>query len=147
LRAALPVEEALGLNSQLIRDRCIAIERDYCDPVPVVEMDIDKMKSCFQNLITNAADSMPNGGILRVSIREGAGFVDLAFEDTGGGIRPDDLPRVFEPYVTTKETGTGLGLAISKRIIETHGGTIDIISTPGQGTCVRVSVPHAGRRE
>ncbi|MFH1993537.1 MAG: ATP-binding protein [Pseudomonadota bacterium] len=147
LRADLPVEEALGLNRHLIRDRGIAIERDYCDPVPAVEIDIDRMKSCFQNLITNAADAMPNGGMLRISIRENAEFVELTFEDTGGGIQPDDLPKICEPYFTTKKTGTGLGLAISKRVVEAHGGSISIASTPGRGTCIRVAVPHAGRRQ
>ncbi|MBL7179485.1 MAG: two-component sensor histidine kinase, partial [Desulfobacterales bacterium] len=147
LRADLPVEEALGLNHHLIRDRGIAIERDYCDPVPAVEIDIDRMKSCFQNLIANAADAMPSGGMLRISIRENAEFVELTFEDTGGGIQPDDLPKICEPYFTTKKTGTGLGLAISKRVIEAHGGSISIASTPGRGTCIRVAVPHAGRRQ
>lgn len=147
LRADLPVEEALGLNGHRIRDLGIAIERDYCDPVPVVEIDIDRMKSCYQNLINNAADAMPNGGRLKISIRENAKSVKLSFEDTGEGIRPDDLPKICEPYFTTKKTGTGLGLAISKRIIEAHGGSIEIISTPGRGTCARVSIPFAVRRQ
>jgi signal transduction histidine kinase len=147
LRADLPVEEALGMHSQLIRDRRISIERDYCDPTPVVETDIDKMTSCFQNLIANAANAMPNGGTLRISIRQRAGFVDLAFADTGEGITADDLPKVFESYFTTRKEGVGLGLAIAKRIVEAHGGTIDVVSTFGRGTCVTISVPHdAGRK-
>jgi signal transduction histidine kinase len=146
MRADLPVEEVLEFNGHLIRDLGIVIERDYCDPVPVVEIDIDRIKSCFKNLIVNAADAMPNGGILKISIRENAKSVELAFEDTGEGIRPDDLPKICEPYFTTKKTGTGLGLAISKRIIEAHGGSIKIISTFGRGTCARVSIPFAGRR-
>lgn len=146
LRADLPVEEVLELNHHLIRDRSIAVVRDYCDPLPVVEIDIDRMKSCFQNLVTNAADAMPTGGTLRISIRANAEFVELAFEDTGEGIQPDDLPKICEPYFTTKKTGTGLGLAIAKRIVEAHGGHIGIISAPGQGTCVKVAVPHAGGR-
>jgi signal transduction histidine kinase len=143
LRVDLPVEEALGLNSQLIQDRGISVERDYPDPIPLVEIDIDKMKSCFQNLITNAADSMPTGGTLSISIQESDGLVHLVFEDTGAGIQPDQLSHVFEPYFTTKKTGTGLGLAITKRIVEAHAGKIDIASTPGNGTRVRISVPHA----
>jgi hypothetical protein len=143
LRVDLPVEEALGLNSQLIQDRGISVERDYPDPIPEVEIDIDKMKSCFQNLITNAADSMPTGGTLSISIQESDGLVHLVFEDTGAGIQPDQLSHVFEPYFTTKKTGTGLGLAITKRIVEAHAGKIDIASTPGNGTRVRISIPHA----
>jgi signal transduction histidine kinase len=144
LRIDLLVEEVLGLNSQLFKDRGVLIERDYCDSIPVLEMDIDKMKSCFQNLIVNAVDSMPKGGRLRISIRQNNGFVNLSFEDTGEGIRPDHLPKVFEPYFTTKRTGMGLGLAITKRIIEAHKGDIRITSAPGKGTCVKISLPYTG---
>lgn len=147
LRIDLPVEEVLGLNSHRFKDRNITVERAYRDPVPVVVIDIDRMKSCFQNLIANAADAMPNGGTLRISIRESVDFVELAFEDTGEGVRLDDLSNVFEPYFTTKKTGTGLGLAIAKQVAEAHGGSIDIISSPGEGTCVKVSVPLAGRSQ
>jgi signal transduction histidine kinase len=147
LRADLPVEEALGLSSPLIKDRSISVERDYCRPVPVVEIDIDRMKSCFQNLINNAIEAMPNGGMLRVIIRENAGFVYLTIEDTGEGITQEDLLKVYEPYFTKKKTGIGLGLSIAKRIMEAHKGKIDIISTPGRGTRVRVSVPRPDRRQ
>jgi signal transduction histidine kinase len=147
LRADLPLEEVLGLNSLRIRDLGISIERDYCDPIPVVEIDIDRMKSCYQNLINNAADAMPNGGILKISIRVDANSVKLAFEDTGEGIRPDDLSKIWEPYFTTKKTGTGLGLAISKRLVEAHGGSIEIFSTPGKGTCAGVSIPLSSGRQ
>jgi signal transduction histidine kinase len=147
LRANLPVEEALGLTGQRIRDLGISIERDYCDPVPVVEVDIDRMKSCYQNLINNAVDAMPNGGVLRISMRENTGLVKLTFEDSGEGIQAHDLSKIWEPYFTTKKTGTGLGLAISKRIIEAHGGSIEITSTPGRGTCARVSIPFTGGRQ
>jgi signal transduction histidine kinase len=105
------------------------------------------MKSCFQNLITNAADSMPKGGMLKISIRQGNKSVNLEFEDTGEGIRPDDLTKVFEPYFTTKKTGMGLGLAITKRIVEAHRGDIYIESTPEKGTCVRVSLSHPDGRQ
>jgi signal transduction histidine kinase len=144
LRVDLPVEEALGLNSQLIQDRGISVQRNYPAKAPLVKIDIDKMKSCFQNLIINAADSMPTGGTLSIRIEEGDGSVRLVFEDTGTGIRPEHLSQVFEPYFTTKNTGTGLGLAITKRIVEAHAGKIDIASTPGQGTRVEISIPHAG---
>jgi signal transduction histidine kinase len=147
LKADLAVEEALGLNSQILRSHGISVERDYCDPLPVVEIDIDKIKSCLQNLIVNAAEAMPNGGTLRISIIESAESVNLAFEDSGEGIRPDDLPKLFEPYFTTKRKGIGLGLAIARRIIESHKGRINITSTLGRGTCVRVSLPCVPRRQ
>lgn len=146
LRADLAVEEALAIHGRLIKDRRIVVERDYCDPIPTIEIDIDKMKSCFQNLIANAADAMPNGGMLRISIRKNAGFVDVAVVDTGEGIKPGDLPRVFEPYFTSKKAGVGLGLAIAKRIVEAHGGKIDIVSTVDKETRVTISIPHSVRQ-
>jgi signal transduction histidine kinase len=147
LRVDLPVEEALGLNSQLLSDYGISVKRLYCDPVPVVDIDIDKMKSCFQNLVVNAVESMPKGGTLRITITEVAGSVNLAFEDDGEGIQPDNLPKLFEPYFTTKRKGIGLGLALAKRVVESHQGSIDITSTPGKGSCVRVSLPRIPGRQ
>lgn len=143
LRVDLLVEEALGMSSQFLGDRGISIERNYCVPIPVVAVDSDKMSSCFQNLIANAADATPRGGILRVSIAERDGSVRLLFEDNGEGIRPEDLPKLFEPYFTTKRRGIGLGLAITRRIVESHDGSIDITSTLGRGTRVRISLPSA----
>lgn len=145
-RVDILLEETLGFSSQMIKDRDIKIERIYCDPIPFMDVDMDKIKSCFQNVINNAADSMPNGGTLRVSITEAGGFTRIDFQDTGQGVQPDDLPKIYQPYFTTKKTGTGLGLAISKRIIEAHEGKIEINSSPGVGTGVRISLPVSGRR-
>jgi len=144
LKADLPLEEALGLSGHLLKDRGIEIVRSYCDPLPEVNVDIDRMKSCFQNLINNAADAMPQGGSLDISIDVRNGNVEFSFKDMGEGIKPDDLERIFEPYFTTKKTGTGLGLAICKRIVAAHKGNISILSEPGKGTCAKVSIPISG---
>jgi signal transduction histidine kinase len=69
------------------------------------------------------------------------GRVEIRFQDTGTGIKPEDLPKVFEPYFTTKEVGIGLGLALTKQITEEHGGSIEISSEPGRGTLVRLQLP------
>ncbi len=69
------------------------------------------------------------------------GWMEIRFQDTGTGIQPEDLPKVFEPYFTTKEVGIGLGLALTKQIVEEHGGQIEIFSDPGQGTDVRLRLP------
>jgi two-component system sensor histidine kinase HydH len=90
---------------------------------------------------------MPRGGTLRVTARTTAERLEIAVGDTGPGIRPEDLPRIFEPYFTTKDTGTGLGLALAQRIVEAHGGRIDVESRPKQGTTFRVHLPLAGPRE
>jgi signal transduction histidine kinase len=144
VRIDLPLEETLGLNSQILMDRGIFLEREYCDPMPVVSVDIDKMKSVFQNLIVNAAEAMPSGGRLRIAIQERDGFAAVKLTDTGEGILPGDRSKLFEPYFTTKKTGTGLGLAIVKRIIEAHGGSIEIAGQPGIGTEATVMIPLPG---
>ena len=138
----LPVEESIRLCSHLIQNKSISIERDFCNPVPTAEIDIDRMISCFQNLIANAIDAMPNGGKVKISIRENNGYANLTFQDTGEGIGTDNLLKIFEPYFTTKKAGIGLGLAIVKRIIEAHMGSIDIESSTGRGTSVRISIPR-----
>jgi signal transduction histidine kinase len=67
--------------------------------------------------------------------------VEVRFEDTGVGIAPDDLPRVFEPYFTTKEVGIGLGLALTKQILDQHAARIELTSQPGKGTIARIQLP------
>jgi two-component system sensor histidine kinase PilS (NtrC family) len=129
----------------------------------VAEGDPARIRQIVWNLLINARDAMPGGGRLLVSARpvvmagspqgspgpgrkgeEGAGpsgWVELRFEDSGTGIPPDVLPRIFEPFYTTKERGTGLGLATVHRIVESHGGAIEVASEPGRGTVFTVRLP------
>ena len=147
LKAHLPVEEVLELSHLSFKERGITLERAYCDPMPEVEIDIDRMKSCFQNIVSNAAEAMPAGGALKISIAESGAMVQITFADSGSGIDPQHLPKIFEPYFTTKRKGIGLGLAIAKRMVESHQGGIEIRSTPAQGTSIQVSLPCAARRD
>ena len=93
---------------------------------------------------------MPSGGTIRILIRHDLAILPpgkrvhvarVEFKDTGGGIAQSDLHRIFNPFYTTKESGTGLGLAISFRIVEEHGGVLEVESGEGAGTCVRVFLP------
>jgi len=94
----------------------------------------------FINIIVNAIQAMPLGGELTIRVSHSDLFIEVEFEDTGEGMLPEDLEKVFEPYFTTKELGIGLGLAITKRIIEEHKGEISIKSHPNQGTKVKVKL-------
>jgi signal transduction histidine kinase len=76
----------------------------------------------------------------------GDAYVDISFIDTGKGIPPEELGRVFEPYHTTKAKGSGLGLMIVQRIIEEHGGEIELASKPEEGTCFKIRLPRSERR-
>jgi two-component system, LuxR family, sensor kinase FixL len=118
--------------------------------VPLLHWDRQALRQVFLNLLTNALDAMPQGGTLtvRVSADGPAGHpraVVVEVTDTGVGIPPDLLPRVMDPFFTTKDEGkgTGLGLAICRRIVQEGGGTIRLDSAVGQGTTVRVTLPVA----
>jgi len=92
----------------------------------------------------NAIQAMPNGGTLNVSVASGPNGqgIEIQVQDTGDGIDPETLKKVFNPFYTTKEKGSGLGLPIVRSIIESHRGTIRIDSDPGQGTSVIIQVPE-----
>jgi two-component system, NtrC family, sensor histidine kinase HydH len=115
--------------------------------VPPVRGDREKLRQVFLNLILNGVQATGRGGGLTITAaRHSAGegvpvVVELTFADTGAGIDPTVLPRIFEPFFTTKAEGTGLGLAITQKIIESHGGTIEVESTLGKGTTFRVRLP------
>ncbi|MEK7338600.1 MAG: ATP-binding protein, partial [candidate division NC10 bacterium] len=109
----------------------------------VVAADEDHLRQVFWNISLNAVQAMPDGGTLRIDLRDlsadrEAPEVAVEFADTGGGIRPEDLDRIFEPFFTTKETGTGLGLSIARRIVEELGGRIEVENRPGEGATFRV---------
>jgi signal transduction histidine kinase len=97
---------------------------------PRITCDIDKLEVVFVNLITNSIQAMNESGSITISAREDQNNVIIEFEDTGPGIADENLPKVFEPLFTTKETGTGLGLASCKNIVERHRGTIVVKNNP-----------------
>jgi signal transduction histidine kinase len=105
--------------------------------------DSEVLRSVFNNLFINAVQAMPNGGSLNVSISPDGDFVKIEVADSGDGISAENLPKIFEPYFSTKETGTGLGLAIVKRIIDEHNGTIEVESNKGTGTTFTIKLPKS----
>ncbi|MGB9082161.1 MAG: cache domain-containing protein [Desulfuromonadaceae bacterium] len=122
--------------------RGITIGTSLASGLPLVEMDGDQMRQVAINLILNAGGAMPNGGNLTVSTEAiDAGHVRITFSDSGGGIPPESLEKIFEPFYTTKARGTGLGLAITRQIVEQHHGEIHIESVVGKGTRVTVTLP------
>ncbi len=113
--------------------------------VPAVDVDTVQLELALLNLISNGLDAMPAGGLLTVSVEPSAEGVRIAVGDTGPGIPPDLLGRIFEPWVTTKGEGqgTGLGLSITREVIAEHGGTITVRSESGAGTVFTVTLPAA----
>ena len=108
-----------------------------------VSMDPEQMRQVWLNLATNALEAMGEQGVLAVRWKTADGGVVVEFGDNGPGIAADDLPRVGEPFFTTKRRGTGLGLAIAQRIVERHGGVLTLESDAGRGTTARVQLPEA----
>jgi len=129
-----------------------AIKVNVAAPARVsARVDEETIKQVFYNLALNAVEALPSGGTLRIglntSTRHGAEWAVVTFEDTGVGIGEEDLKQVFEPFFTRKRAGTGLGLAIASKIVEEHGGKIEIVSREGSGTVATVCLPASSSRE
>jgi two-component system sensor histidine kinase PilS (NtrC family) len=104
--------------------------------------DRDQIRQIIYNVAKNAVRAMPDGGTLTVQGREDAAWYSIRFRDTGRGMSVEELARVFTPFSTAFDGGTGLGMAIVRRIVEDHGGAIDVESTPGEGTTVTILLPR-----
>ncbi|MCL7451822.1 MAG: ATP-binding protein, partial [Anaerolineae bacterium] len=131
----------------LCQKRCetgaIEVVWEQDSELPRLELMPDAMQQIFMNLVTNAIDAMPHGGRLMVSAqrtRQPSG-VSISFADTGTGMSPEALERLFEPFHTTKPDGLGLGLFISQNIAQQHGGLIEVQSRVGEGTTFKVWLP------
>ncbi|HPL64331.1 MAG TPA: ATP-binding protein [Syntrophales bacterium] len=130
-------EQAHGKNVVLRSDLAALDPRETAALI-----DSDKIKQVLLNLFFNALGAMENGGILSVALRPDSGRkVRIDVSDTGTGIRKEDLPRIFDPYFTTRPAGAGLGLAIVQKIVEAHNGEIRVESEPGKGTTFSVLLP------
>ena len=108
--------------------------------LPLIAVDPDQLKQVFLNLILNAVQAMPDGGRLEIFTEGRKSSLVTTFRDTGPGIPSHILSKIFNPFFTTRQSGNGLGLAISQRIVQAHGGQIDV-ETSDQGTTFKVSLP------
>jgi PAS domain S-box-containing protein len=115
--------------------------RDETEDTPRMRADVPKMKRVFINIIKNAFDAMPEGGVLAIRSEEIEKHVSFSFTDTGTGMSKEALGKLWTPLFTTKAKGMGFGLPICKRIVEAHRGTISVESTVGKGTIFRIDVP------
>ncbi len=119
----------------------IAVRRELPGGLPAVRGDEAQLRAVFLNLLRNSREAMPGGGTVTVSARRAPGAVEVTVRDTGGGIPPGDLPRIFEAFYSTKERGTGLGLAFAQQVVKEHGGAIRCESAVGRGTAFTVRLP------
>ncbi len=121
----------------------VRVALDVPEALPDVRVDARLLRQAMVNVLLNAYEAMPGGGELtvRASHDLARGRVVVAVKDTGVGMRDDVRARMFEPFFTTRPTGTGLGLALVRRIVEAHGGEVNVSSTPGEGTELRFDIP------
>lgn len=146
-RALVPYGDILAKVLPLMSDRLteqrIQIEQEINADLPPLWVDQELLRNCILNFISNAAQAMDDGGIIRLgaTLDAGGDRVQLTFTDQGKGIQAEDIAKIFQPYFTTKDVGIGLGLAITERIIKEHGGEILVESSQGQGTTFTVMLP------
>lgn len=145
------VEESLVLLEREMTKYRVQVEREYA-PVPTVSANPGQLQQVFLNLLVNARQAMPQGGrlIIRLAHDPVAGSVDLTVRDTGCGMTPDVMRRMFEAHFSTKQGpdetgkgGSGLGLSACREIVEAHKGRIRVESAPGRGTAVTIRLPAA----
>jgi len=138
------IDDMLTLLRPNLQKQRIVVEKRIGE-VPLVEGSRAHLQQAFLNISMNAIDAMPNGGKLTIRAalmtKQGPG-ISVTFSDTGKGIEPEDLQRIFEPFFTNgKAKGVGLGLTITHDIVERHGGQLAISSPPGSGAMVEVWLP------
>jgi signal transduction histidine kinase len=141
----------VDLALQLLRHRLesynVEVKLKRLRPLPEVWADPDQLKEVLVNLLTNACEAMPQGGV--IVIQEGETFlqsvgqvVAIQVSDNGPGIPEAIQEKIFQPFFTTKEEGTGLGLSIATRILGEHGGWLDLESQSGRGTTFTINLPY-----
>jgi PAS domain S-box-containing protein len=148
------VEEAEALVAKRLRERNVKVEKQLQPDLPKVMASADQIKQVILNLVLNAAEAMPKGGLVTVSTEShrdaASGFirtdaVRIQVADTGPGIAEEYLPHIFEPFFSTKgEKGTGLGLWVSLGIAQSHGGRLQVRNRPGGGTVFSMTLPIGG---
>jgi two-component system sensor histidine kinase HydH len=136
------VERVLALVGGRARKQNISLEFTRPQVQVAANVDNDQIQQLLLNLVLNSLDAMPRGGRIEVELQPGRdGFVDVYVRDNGPGIAPHILPKVFESFVSSKETGVGLGLPLSRRIAEDHGGTLNAYNLPESGACFQLRLP------
>jgi two-component system sensor histidine kinase HydH len=136
------VRQTLRLVTAEAEQNAVAIEIRAGEGFPRAEVDPDKVRQVLLNIFLNALAAMPGGGSLSIALNRLEDALEIAVSDTGEGIRQENLPRIYDPYYTSKPAGTGLGLAVAQKIMDAHGGAIEVESREGAGTRVTLRFPH-----
>ena len=144
LAATVDIGEVVAHTADLLQHEAEQLQIKIITECPegiLITGNRDKLGQALLNLGKNAIQAMPDGGALQISAGVDGRHVIIKVNDNGHGIIPEEMPRVFEPFYTTKAKGTGLGLALCRKIVEEHGGRIEAHSVAGQGTTVSITIP------
>jgi signal transduction histidine kinase len=138
------ISEVVSMATPEAEAHGVTVRAECPSSLPDINADPGMLQQAVLNLALNACQAMPNGGTLKLSCRTAARRrVEIEVEDTGVGIPPDNLSKIFDLYFTTKDTGTGIGLSMVYRIVQLHDGEVEVESTPGRGTRFRLVLPQA----
>ncbi len=143
------LDDTIQLLEVQLRNTQIDVQRNYEKDLPLTSGHAPKLQQVFMNLIINARDAMPSGGTLEIATESDIDSVYVSFRDSGSGIAPEHLAKIYDPFFTTKQIGkgTGLGLAVSYGIVQDHSGQITVNSTLEQGTTFRLAFPAVPVRQ
>lgn len=139
----LLLQQICADTSVLLEKQDVSIELIKESAIPRFALDATQFRQLFLNLIRNAAEAMPSGGTIKIFLCFDGNLLTIRVQDTGCGISAEDLPTLFDLFVTYKKNGTGLGLAICKEIVTAHNGTISVSSIPGEGSTFTVVFPFS----
>ncbi len=141
-RLEVLISEVLELFHDTFSENHIKVNRVEESPLPELSFDAKQLRQVLINLFKNGLEAMPRGGELTITTRGRGENVEVVVADTGEGMPPEVVANLFQPYFTTKAKGTGLGLAICQSIIQEHGGSISVDSTPGKGSAFTIRLPR-----
>jgi two-component system NtrC family sensor kinase len=141
------IETASAILKYGISRSNIELHVNVPDEIPEVACSQSDLEQVFLNLLSNAREATPHGGRIMVTVSSADRLVEISIADSGCGIPAENLPRVLEPFFTTKQHGNGLGLSICRSVLWEVDGTLTIQSEPGKGTHVRVVVPEASSQQ
>jgi len=129
-----------------LENRDVVVEVEAPEELPRALVDPDQVRQACYNLMRNAGQAMEGGGVLHIALDSTDRFVAVSFRDTGPGIPPERMGRLFEPFDSSRPEGTGLGMLIVQRVVRDHGGEIEVLSRPGRGTTITLFFPREDRR-
>lgn len=141
------VKQVLALASADLEGRGISVSSQMPESAVMVKIDSDLMKQALLNVVLNAAQAMPEGGSMEVSLKGDNRWATISVRDHGTGIPPEVLPRIFDLYFTTKREGSGIGLAMTYRIVQFQNGKIDVESKPDLGTTFHLCLPLSPQQD